>query len=870
MKDNTPENHESLRKTFAFTLSNTEKEQTSSQGKASEKGKKRMSVINKPPRASLFKAIASNLIIEHQKQNSMKKSSEDSLNSFPDLITMWKEISDKLTNGKTVEQVDKDLILNKGLLASLYQPICAFYKKLLIKLEEITELNGSFSNDLILIAGYGIQHTEALIIAEFVNPLANADIIINESILYEHLDSLRCFQNFYFALAKFNCNPILQEKHIFVLNETIKSTILSLQRMLQSNFKLLIESPAQTKKLQLIANFIYSSMQTIVILTIFGEQPNQTIDKYQKILDRLRTIYALISQSSIFEKIFNEPIEFEMDWNTNGNNYMLCSFNYKRLSLFLQSGKLPENENIQFSLKYMVMYFNYKILKVISQRVNLTYDEHILSMFPTLIHKNRVTLWSLISQKDKRSISRVMMLINENINIIKSYIISLAYFSDSLDPIQRQTKYDAIKEITMDCLTLAIKSGLTSDNIEDVEKISISTPKDFVALILKALLLFKKIRTKNPTSKFMSEMNKYINILAVELVSRPVPTEDSLRYNIYRLYVVQFLNEWELDVLKDKYMKYSEEMSRCLAYCEDEGLENVIVEKIKNRVQDLALDLYVKFSNIDSITPIENTIDFIRENSANELKLCKHFYIMFCLLSKHKIPFGDFQEMMKDKKELSTEAIQNSQEIDALIEKDGMAVFFMIYKISLCSYIQTKEVKYAYEQQIFEEQKRKSTDTIETETYVAQEYLRKLENTVLSYENLIDITAKFICFLHYSVKISEYFLEKHSCDNEFFEKALKLPCGRDFLLKLLRILIEKLVNNLKKADLISKFASFIVDIFVNLNENWIPYAEEKPFIFSIINLLESFICESVFINYLKKFREQCAKILKRLYFRRQY
>lgn len=844
MKDNTPENHESLRKTFTFQLNKPGKEQTSDQSRDSGKAKKRMSVINKPPRASLFKVIAPNFILDQQKQS---KSNEDPLNSFPNLAAFWKEICDKLTNGKTAEQVEKDLTFNKGLLAELYQQICEFFKKLLEKLEDLPELHGNFSDELILIAGYGIQYTEALIITEFANPLANTDIIINESLLNEHLISLRSFQNFYFALAKFKCNPILQEKHIIVLNETLKSTLLSLQRMLQTNFKLLIESPAQTKKLRYLSTFIYASMQTIVILTIFGEQPNLTIDKYQKILDRIRTVYALISQSSIFEKIFNEPLEFEMDWNTNENDYIICSFNHKRLSLFLQSGKLPDNENIQFSLKFMVMYFNYKVLKVISQRVHLTYDEHILSMFPTLIHKNRVTLWNLISQKDKRSISRVMMLINENINIIKSYIISLAYFSDSLDPIQRHSKYEAIKEITMDCLTLAIKSGLTSEKIEEIDTLSISAPKDFVALIFKTLLLFKRVLTKNPTPKYKSEMSKYINILSAELVSRQVPTDDSMRYFIYRLYVVQFLNEWELNILKDKYIKYSEEMSRCLADYEDVGLENEIVQKIKDRVQDLALDLYIKFSNIDSVTPIENTIDYIMENSANELKLCKQFYILFCLLSKHKVPFGKFVEIMDDRKELSKEAIQNSQEIDALIEKEGMAVFFLIYKISLCSYIQTKEMKCEFEKQISEEQGKKSLEGIETEAYVQQEYMKKLENTVKSYENLIDITAKFICFLHYSAKISEYFLEKHSFDTEFFEKTLKLPCGRDFLLKLLQILIEKLVTNFKKADLISKFGAFIVDIFVNLDENLIPFAEEKPFILSIINLLESFISQSVIL-----------------------
>lgn len=877
MKNNAVESAETLRGTFSLPKPDKGRCQIKTQLSTVEKVVKRMSITQEAPRNSLFGCHLAGIIADQQKE--FNKKNDDLLNSFSDLSMRWKEIILHFTKGKPVDETIRDCIMKVSTNANLneiYEEICLFFAKLVEKLEGDTEFQGCFSDELVFAAGLGIQHTNNLIILELVNLLANTEVAIKETQVNDCFNSLKIFHEFYFAIAKLKSNLILQEKHIILLNDTIKSTFISLQRMLKSNFKLLKDTPAQAKIIQIITHLIHSSLQTIVILTIFGELPEITKIKYNMILDRLKTIFALISQSSVFEKIFNEPLEFETTWNFYKGKYMLSSFNQKRFSLFLQEEKIGENDNIQFNLKFMLVYYNYKVLKVISQRVQISYDEHIFSMLSSLIHKNRVILHSLISQKEKRNVMKVMMLINENVCIIKSFIFSLAFFSNALDPIQRQGKYDAIKEIAMDCLTLSIKSCLcrNSDTEEEVNKLSIFTPKDFVAYLFNSLLLFKKVGIKNTTGKITQEMSKHINIIAADLVSRPVPTDDSIMYFTYRLYVLQFLKEWELDLLKDKYMKYSEEMSRCLTDSDDDELENGHVQILKNRVQDLALSLYVNLAHIDSITPIETTIDFIRESYANEIKLCKHIHILFCLLCKQIFSLEKFLEIIDGKKDSYKEVfmqVQTSKEINALIEKEGMSVLFMIYKGSISSYNQTKEMEKSFEEQILEEQKKKSIDAIETEAFVEEEYVKKLKTTIQSYENLISTTSKFICFLHYSVKIAEDFLMKPAFDTDFFELALPLPTGRALIMKMLQILSEKLLSDLKIIELVNKFASVIIDIFVNLSSKDIPYSEEKQFVLEIIILLETFITQSVKQkNRYKLYRVHCARKPKKLCFKKQF
>ena len=811
----------------------------------------RMSVTRQEPKFSLFNAIPANKITEDQKSQTLKaKKQEDMMNNFSDASKLWKDIISQQPQGK------QEIKLLKASIAPIFPQLCDLFKILVTKLEEIEKDKNddleqrSFSDDLIFYAGLGIFHTNELLLKEINLILDNEAIKVDFDKFGKFFDILRTFQDFFFALAKQKCNTLLHERSLAILEDAIKVTYSTLQPKLQSNYKILLEIPTQIEKQKIIATIFYYSLQEIAFLSVFGELENLTKAKYQNILERLSTTFALISQSSIFEKIFSDQYQFESNWVLHNGKYMLSSFDQKRLKIFVQEGKLGEEENIQFSLKYVVVYYNYKILKIISQRVQLNYDEHILSIFSSLIHKNRCLLGSLISQKDKRNAMRCMLLLNENMYIIKSYIVNLAYFSDNLDPMQRQSKYDIIKETAIDCLTLAIKSGMCkrSDTLEEVNQLTIFNPQDFVALLFKCLLLYKKIRMKNSSSKFCVEMVKHVNNLASDLVSRPIATDDSVCFYTYRLYFLSFLQEWDIEILKEKYMKYSEEMSRFLSDFDEEELENDIVKQLKFRYQEIALEMYVKMAEVDCITSIEATIGFIRESFTSERKLYKYFYIMLCLLSRTKISIEKFQEIMLEKTATTIEIVKNIQDppqTDAFINKEGMRVLFLIYKNAICSYVQTKEQRLAFEQTSSLAPERKSIGSIEVGNYVVQSHIKKLDGIILAYEGVIKMTSAYICALHYSLPIAENFLKKQEFDIEFYQKVLPLAPGRSLTLNLMKILSQHLISNLKKPDLITKYVGMAIEIFRNMEQVTVPFAEEKFFLLAIIGLLEKIITESV-------------------------
>lgn len=822
----------------------------------------RMSVTRQEPRFSLFEAIPASKIAEDQKSLTSKaKKQEDIMTIFSEASTMWKDIVSKQPQGK------QEIKLIKASIAPIYPKLCELFKVLVQKLEEMGKRESdsaeprSFSDDLIFYAGLGIYHTNELLLQEIDQVLDNEAMKVNFEKFEKQFSALRTFQDFFFALAKLKCNTLLHEKNIAILEDAIKITYSTLQPKLQSNYKILLETPTQAEKQKVVAFIFYYSLQEIAILSVYGEVESLTKAKYQNILERLKTTFALISQSPIFDKIFSDQYQFESDWVLHKGKYMLSSFDQKRLRIFVQEGKLGEDENIQFSLKYVVIYYNYKILKIISQRVRLNYDEHILSIFSSLIHKNRSLLGSLISQKDKRNAMRCMLLLNENMFIIKSYIVNLAYFSDNLDPMQRQSKYDIIKETAIDCLTLAIKSGMCrrASTLDEVSQLTIFNPQDFVALLFKSLLLYKKIRIKNASSKFCLEMTKHVNILASDLVSRPIATDDTVCFYTYRLYFLNFLQEWDTEILKEKYMKYSEEMSRFLSDFDEEDLENEIVKQLKYRYQEIALEMYVKMAEVDCVTSIEATIGFIRESFTSERKLYKFFYIMLCLLSRTKISAEKFQDIMLEKAGPTLEIvkqIQDPPQTDAFINKEGMRALFLIYKNAICSIVQTKEQRAAFEQTSTTAPERKSIGSIEVGNYVVQSHIKKLDGIITAYEGVIKMTSAYICALHYSLPIAENFLKKQEFDTEFYQKVLPLAPGRSLILKLLSILSQHLINSLRKSDLITKYAGIAIEIFRNIEQTTIPFAEEKQFLLAIIGLLEKIITESVmFMVCLFNFRE---------------
>ena len=787
------------------------------------------------------------------------------ISTFADAFSMWKEIIAKLTKGKQTEKALKETLSHevpKGEFAVCYDSICELFATIVAKLENFNftgaseYLQKAFSDELIQVAGLAISHTNGRILDSLALSLDSAETLLDHVVLEKLFAKLRTFHEFFFALAKLRCNPVLSDRQLVILQETCKTTLTGLQLKVQNNLKLLFETPIQAQKLRAIATQIYYLMQTVAILSIFGELESQTAAKYQNILERFKTIFALISQSAVFDKVFGEPYDFESVWGVHDCKYVLSSFGQKRLTIFLQKHKLAEEEGIFFSLKYLVVYYNYKVLKLISQRLHVSYDEHILSIFSVLIHKNRSLLSTISStQKDKQNSMRIMLLLNENVYILKSYIVNLAYFSDNLDPMQRQAKYDTIKDTAIDCFTLSIKSGMCChpDSSEEVNQLSIFEAKDFVGFVFKALLLYKTVKTKNASTKFGHEMIRHVNILGTDLASRSIPTDDTVCFCTYRLYFLQFLAQWDVESLKDKYVKYSEEMSRYLAELDEEEGERAdseVIKRLKARSQELALELYVKLAQLDCEPSVQATIGFIRESFTNERKLYKYFYIMFCLLCQKKVSPEAFARIMQEEplKELLSDCLRGHKEIETFLKKEGMGVVFLIYKNATASYIQTKEQRHAYELELNGAFPRKSIATADVNTYVAQTYLKKLDATVSAYETLLHDTEAFVCVLHHSWAVAEHFLRSPEFDGEFYTQVAGLSCGRSLVLKLMKILAGHLVTDLGKPDLVEKFVAIITDLFQYLMSAQLKFEDEKPFTLSLIEIVESLLTSGSVIN----------------------
>ncbi len=827
------------------------------------KTQKKIRVTVQETRVSLFGSLVPSAILEERKSLLGKdKEVEDLIGAFSDAFDLWKEVVSKLTKGKPSIRALREALMRdipKTEFADVYGSVCDLFQTIVNKLENFSfgstsdHLQKAFSDDLVLVAELGIQHTNILVLDTLAQSLDSTETELNQKALDEHFLMLHIFHEFFFALAKLRCNPVLNDRQLTILHDISRGTLSALQLRLQNNFKLLLETPVQAQKLRAVATLIYYVMQTMAILSIFGEAEGQTASKYQNILERFKTIFALISHSAVFDKVFSEQYDFESVWSFHKGNYTLASFNQKRLTLFLQDHKLPEDAGIAFSLKYLVVYYNYQILKLISQRLQVSYDEHILSIFSILIHKNRSMLGTLIAQKDRQAQTmKVMLLINENVYIAKSYIMNLAYFSDNLDPMQRQAKYDTIKDTTIDCLTLAIKAAMfwRPESVEEVGKLTMFEPKDFVALVFKALLLYKKVRDKKASSKFAHEMVRHINILATDLASRPIPTDDMVCFYTYRLYFLQFLAQWDLDSLREKYMKYSEEMSRYLADFEEEGLElDPVVKQLRSRCQDLALEQYVKLAQVDCEPAIEATIGFIRESFTNERKLYKYFYLMFCLLFQKKVPLDIFQSVMRGDQKVLQELVgplKSTKETVTFLQKEGMGVIFLIYKNATTSYTQTKEQRHAYELEVSAQAARKSIATAEVNTYVTQTYLKKLDTTIAAYETLLQDTEAFVCALHHAAPVAEYFLLNPEFDVEFYQQVVGLPCGKSLILRLLRILGRHLESSmLKKAELIEKYVALVTDLFQGLMTTQMIFEEEKPFVLELTEIIESLVANSV-------------------------
>jgi len=830
-----------------------------------DKSLKLVSISTEEARISLFGSTLSAKIMKEQRLRlSRQNTFEDMLLSFPGLVIKWKKLQAKL-NKSSEELLNK--ILPYPSLSECYISLINFFKSLVDKLKSLTssptkaiikDKPKAFNDELVLMAALGIHHTNTVLLGILDQHLDSADFGSQLQTFSEHFSSLEVLHEFFFALTRLKCNTVLHERHLAILQDSTKMTLSTLQIKLKADFKLIVGTPIQAKKLYIIATLIYCSIRTIALLSVFGEPEELTKSKYQNILERFKAVFVLMSQSVVFDKIFCEYYAFEPLWSVSDSRYMLTSFNQKRLTLFFQEDKMHPEEPIEFNLKYLVVYYNYKILKLISQRLQVAYDEHILNIFSSLIHKNRSILNELLSKKN-HSLMKVMVYLNENTYIIKSYITNLAYFSDNLDPMQRQAKYDTIKDTTIDCLSLAVKMGMywKPKSISEINELTIYHPKDFIALLFKSLLLFKKIKG---STKFSNEMIKHVNILASDLISRAITTDDPLCFHLYKLYLLQFLSSWEPKDLGEKYMKYSEEMSRYLGDYNEGEFETDITKHIKTKKQELALKLYVGLAQIDFNLPIETIIGLIRENFTNEKKLYRYFYTMTCLFARDMISSKTFESMMQEDEEALRQIfgdIKSNDEFDAFTRNEGMNILFLIYKNIACSLMQTKEQKKEYQIELSKSGTRKSIATEEVNDYLAENYLKKLDDTIQAYSNLLNMTGAFICALNYIVSIAKDFLVNPEFNHDFYEKVMHMSFGRSLILRLFKIFNKHLLINLKEQDLIDKYLTLVTDSLMNLSTARIAFEEEKKFILTIVSYLQTLIEKSV--NPLINYRELIKK-----------
>ena len=159
--------------------------------------------------------------------------------------------------------------------------------------------------------------------------------------------------------------------------------------------------------------------------------------------------------------------------------------------------------------------------------------------------------------------------------------------------------------------------------------------------------------------------------------------------------------------------------------------------------------------------------------------------------------------------------------------------------------IQTKEQRKAYEVELRTSPTRKSIATAEVNDYAVENYIKKLDETIEEYVHLLKMIESYICSLIYIVSIAEDFIINPEFDTDFYEKVLTMSFGRSLILKLLKILVQHLLDELKKPELINKFMSIVSDLFSNLTIVKIEFEEEKSLVLIVIEYVEQLITEAV-------------------------
>lgn len=840
MQKKTNENY--LRQTEIATSSNSNSFQEDNEGQGKkEKPSPRKMILTNRGTASLFFTIAQEDIEEEKKLGSKRKQQEDMLALFPEIASTWREIASTLLKAKA----NKKSFMKEANFQNVipcYSKFCGMFTKLISKiaidLENEAYYQRAFSQELIYSAILGIEYTHSLLFSEiFERKTEPGSSVINIKLVEEYFTCLRTFNEFFFVLTRIKCNTILPERHLFALQNCLSKFFDTLQKFVEKNAKIIKETLQEEK---CIATFIYYVLQTIAALAIFGETAKLSQKKYTFILDRFKTIFALISKSPIFEKLYGDIFDFESEWqDLDLTKCILSSFNQKRLSLYVLKSKLQDKENIRINLRYVVISYNYKILKIVSQRLKLNYDEHLISMLSDLHHKNIFTLENMPLSKQKLESMNIILLINESSIIIKTYILTLAFFSEKLDMIQRQSNYEVIKKTAVDCFLLIMKTGMYDRfrNKDEINSVTIGFPRDLLAVIFKSLLHFIKIKGKIPLIKHGKDLVTHANLLIVDLISRLFPTDDTICLYLYKLYLFQYITKWDAEDLKGKLKKYSEEISRVFNDSDD---SQEITQYLKDRIKEYSIEIYVKLSAVDCLPGIEATLSSIKENCSIESKLYMYFFILSCLLLKRKIEKDLFEQILKGNKGALKETfgkIQPSKETEAFSQQNGMGLIMEIYRNSISSYAQ-----YQISRKDSGEDSRKGN---EVNNYIEQSYYKKLNETLDAYTKIMQITGSFLYALQYINVLSEASIKESIINSSLCEKLIVLQEGREFLLKILEIYGEQIIKNIKKEDVVDIFIGLLLEVYMISTNSALGRDEEKEFIILLNAQVERLTSNSV-------------------------
>ncbi len=822
-------------------LSSPEEDKTHTSSPLSRKA----ALLNQAPSASLFCSIVR---ADLEGTGSRRRIQADMLSLFPGVASEWEAILPTLLQGKT----NRKLLMKESFkpnVPSCYGKICSLFAELVMRFKKEPEneqySQHTFAEEFVLAAILGIEHTHRLLALEVFDKVpAGPDL--NVSAIESHFSVLKTFNEFFFVVAKLKCNVMLQERHLSALQRVISDFFKLLKDKL-NNAPATFLGAEQTKKRETLARFAYYVLQTVAAMAVFGEAPALSKKKYPYILDRFQTTFALIASSRAVEAVFAQLLEFEEDWQTlDGTKCTLSSFNQKRLSIYVLPSKLVsavgDIPRIRISLKYVVTYYNYKILKVVSERVRLNHDERLLAAFSPLIQKNKELLSSMLNSKETPAPMETMLLLNENMAIIKAHIVSLAHFSEKLDRVHSQPIYALIRETSVDSLRLAIRANMhvPASSREEIDSLTIFSPADMLALVFKSLLLFR-VRRAATSFKYEQEMAGHVNMLIADMTSVFIHTESSVCTYLYRLYFLQFVNAWDARELKERHAKYVEDMARILSDSQSSH-EGELVDYLKDKVFDTALSIYVKLSAVECTMPIELTLRAIAESATNERQLMRLFYVLECLLCKTKIQAEDYDRAQRGDPATLEELfgrIVVSKETELFVHKNGIGTLLGIYRNSLQCL--TQRLRMQSESDSAETARHSSSPDVNK--YVTQTVAKETDSAIRSYRNIVEQTGAFILATNAIVPIVRHCLVGTVLEHEFYSAAMQAVEGRKFLLRLLEIFGTSILRNMQEPELVERYVAMLTDTLAHLWESGIPAESEKETFLGLVRLLQALASE---------------------------